>query len=168
MKRFLAILLVIAFVLAGTTNAAVKQGDSEFSIFGLYGNTKYEDGDSADSATLLLGIGHFYTNEIELGASLIGGWTEDRDVFSIGGNAKYHFMTENTTVPYVGGQLNYAQESNSGSTDGMIWGPLVGVKFFVNEKTAVGLEYQYRIYEGDYSDYVKNEQGVFLGISFLF
>ena len=36
MRRLLFLTLVLAFVFTGTTNAAVKQGDKELSVYGTY------------------------------------------------------------------------------------------------------------------------------------
>jgi len=40
MRRLLILTLLLAFVLAGTTNAAVKQGDKEISLYGTYLNAE--------------------------------------------------------------------------------------------------------------------------------
>ena len=153
MKRILMLTVVVALVLIGTTNAAVKEGDTEVALYGNWQKLNAEGGGSLDITTIAGSLGYFVTDELEL--SLVGNWWElsadgdDVTMWGIGGNAKYHFMTDSTTVPYVGGQFLYEDvDLFGGSADGYLYGPLAGVKFFMNDSTNLFVEYSIRFLEG--------------------
>jgi len=169
MRRLLILTLLLAFVFAGTANAAVKEGDTEISLYGSYTGTDYEDGSSSDSTVLALGVGRFFTDELELGGTVLGAWAEDIDLYALGGTLKYHFLTDRTTVPYFGGQLSYSLYEAAGTdVDGLLYGPLAGMKFFVSENTSLFVEYQYQIYGGDIGDFLESSHALMFGISWLF
>ena len=182
MKRLLFLTLVLAFVFAGTANAAVKQGDKEISIFGSYRIDNFDLIDG-EMETILFGgsLGFFISDQLEL--SLIGNWnwmettvagvSAEVEGFDLGGNAKYHFMTDSTTVPYAGYQIAYsnyeaAAYGASAGLDGVMHGPLVGAKFFMNESTSLFIEYQYKLYDGDVGDLWDDGHAIVGGISFKF
>ena len=180
MKRMLMLTVVVALILIGTTNAAVEKGDTEVSIYGSWQKLNDEGGDSLDITTIAGGLGYFVTDELEL--SLVGNWWElsaggaDLTMWGLGGNAKYHFTTDSTTVPYVGGQFLYEKleaEGSSvvgggGSVDGYLYGPLFGAKFFMNDSTSLFVEYQYQMYGGDLDDGLDDGHAVMFGIAYLF
>ena len=170
MKRSLILILLISLVLTVSTNAAVKKGDTEFDFSASYINQNYNDNGSTDTTALSISLGHFLTDELQLGIGASGLWSDDLDSYGIGVNAKYHFNTEGQIVPYVGGQLNYAHASNSDSADGMIWGPVVGVKCFVtgSDNVFVFAEYQYEVYTGDLNDRYDNTNAILAGLGFKF
>ena len=180
MKRMLMLTVVVALILIGTTNAAVEKGDTEVSIYGSWQKLNDEGGDSLDITTIAGGLGYFVTDELQL--SLVGNWSEmsvdglDLTLWGLGGNAKYHFMTDSTTVPYVGGQFLYEKLeastsggwSGGGSVDGYLYGPLLGAKFFMNDSTSLFVEYQYQMYGGDLDDGLDDGHAVMFGIAYLF
>ena len=77
-------------------------------------------------------------------------------------------MPANQTVPYVGGQINYVSVDNSDREDGVMWGPVLGIKFGVNEKTSFFIEYQYQLYDGGVGDSADHANAVVAGFSFKF
>ena len=194
--KHLFLILVMAFVFVGTINAAVKEGDKELNISGnyLFNNIDYSVGGSTTTGTsenFSFGacLGVFVTDEIELSIqgqylwgltkTKSGGSTtkQENDTYFLGGNCKYHFLTQNTVVPYVGYQANFAYteftssgggSSSSADFGGLMHGPLVGAKFFANENTTFFLEYQALLYAGDTADYFENGSAIMFGISWLF
>ena len=99
----------------------------------------------------------------------IDGISSETESYDLGGTVKYHFMTESTTVPYVGGQIAVSlMSSDDYDETGMMYGPLVGAKFFMNESTSLFIEYQYRIYGGDVGDIFEDGHALIGGISWKF
>lgn len=155
-RKTMLIAVLSTLLVAGSALGATHQGDLEASIFGTVM--------SADETTAMLGttFGYFFTDALEAGASVIGMWQEEEDAYFILGQGKYHFMTDSTTVPYVGG-------FGGGFFDGdtiTVYGPLAGIKFFVSETTNLFLEYQYQIMDTDEGE--DDETHVLtVGISFV-
>lgn len=154
MKRLLILTCVISLALIVPASAAVREGNKEIAVFGLVtanGDTEVTAGGS---------FGYFVTNEIEIAGALFGQWQEGPDSYTAAAQAKYHFLTNSTTVPYIGA-------FGGGLFDGdtvWVYGPLGGVKLFVNETTSIFAEYRYvMISESGYED---THEGV-IGISFL-
>jgi len=172
MRRYLVPLLVVAFGLIASANADIKQGTTEIAIFGNWTSIKFQSGaagdaDSEDVGALAVGLGYFHTREIEFGIHGIGNWSKDLDLYSFGGSVKYHFTPDLTTVPYVGAQLNYATyDSYTENGDGMMYGPVAGIKYFVSRSVSIFFEYQYQMYDGDVHDIVENAHSIFVGIVF--
>jgi len=170
----LVALLIVGFGLISPdqVSADIKKGTTELAIFGNWTGIKFQSGaagdaDSEDSGALAVGLGYFHTREIEFGLHGIGTWSKDFDLYSLGGSVKYHFTPDLTTVPYAGGQLNYATyDSYVGDEQGIMYGPLAGVKCFVSRSVSIFFEYQYQIYSGGINDIVKDAQSIFLGIIF--
>ena len=86
-------------------------------------NAGNKGGLNFDSWMVAAGLGYFTTDNIELGAvGLFRESTEkwnaantttnmvkrEANLYAFGGQAKYHFMPENQLVPYVGGQILWA------------------------------------------------------------
>jgi len=72
MRRMLMLTAVLALVLAGTTNAAVKKGDTEVSLSGSWQKLNVEGGGSLDTTIIAGSFGYFVTDELEI--SLAGNW----------------------------------------------------------------------------------------------
>jgi hypothetical protein len=175
MKRSLTLSVVVALVFATIASAAVKEGDTEISFSGTWTQTNMTNeagGGSADSTLAVFSLGKFVTNELELSVTSLGMWSSssggnDSSTYGIGGSAKYHFMTQSTAVPYIGLQGLYATNRANGDTsDGIVWGPLAGFKFFVSESTSLFIEYQYQIYGGDIGNSIEDGHAILAGISF--
>jgi hypothetical protein len=172
MKRLLVLALIVVLVSVATTRAAVKEGDNELSLSGSWtalNNSDKGGGGSTDSTLAQVAFGHFFTNELEISIAGLGMWQSGSSDYGIGLNAKYHFMTESTVVPYVGAQGLYDYQKGGGdSQDGIMWGPLAGIKFFVSETTSVFVEYQYLLFGGDVGKYLDDGHRVIGGIAFKF
>ena len=172
MRRYFVLLLIVAFGLIASADADIRQGTTELAVFGNWSGVKFQSGvagdaDYEDFGTLAVGLGYFHTREIEFGVHGIGTWSKDLDLYSFGGNVKYHFTPDLTTVPYVGGQVNYAiYDSYIGDEQGMMYGPLAGVKYFVSRSVSIFFEYQYQIYDGNINDIIEDAHSIFVGIIF--
>jgi len=155
---------------AGVANAAVQQGDTELDALGGWLSQNGEDGgNDIDSFFLSAAIGYFVTDNIQVGAVAIGAWTEignsDVDIWAIGAKAKYHFMPTNQWVPYVGGQILWADvDTDGGDGDGTLWGPVLGLRYELNAYNDFYVEYQYHLWDGDISDALDDGHGIFLGL----
>ena len=182
MKRSLLTILFIISVVAVSSNAAVQEGENEFNFAFAWMNADFEDDfevDSADLFTLSGSIGHFFTDNIQVGVSGLGIWASLEDIdlnaYGFGLNAKYHFTPTEKYVPYVGVQGNYLTvKADDGDDeedgDGTMWGPLVGVKMALTstENVFVYAEYQYQIYGGDLGDALDSVNMIYAGLGFKF
>jgi hypothetical protein len=82
-------------------------------------------------------------------------------------------MPTNQWVPYVGGQLFWANvdADAAGDSDGILWGPVLGLRYELNAYNDFFVEYQYHMWEGDLSDPpaaggadLDDGHGIFVGI----
>jgi hypothetical protein len=148
-----------------------------------------------DSWFLSAAIGYFLTDNIQVQGAAMGAWTTttvdffnapdaevDVDVYGFGLRGKYHFMPTNQWVPYVGGQFLWVNASidftdffvgvpPSGAdqdVDGTLWGPLVGLRYELNENNDFFVEYQYQIWSGDVGDLFDDGHALLVGISHQF
>ncbi len=185
MKRGLVVLSVVSLALAGVASASVQQGDVELDFLG---GLLSENGDGGaedfDAIFLSAGLGYFLTENFQGQVAALGAWIEsgdtDTDVYGIGVRGKYHFMPTNQWVPYVGGQLmwvnydsdddsdssdpNSASSSSDGDSDGVLWGPLVGLRFELNENNDFFVEYQYHMWDGDVRHQLDDGHCLFVGL----
>jgi hypothetical protein len=179
MKRSLITILFIISIVAVTSNAAVEKGDNEFNFAAAWLKadlaSDFYDGDSVDLYTVSASVGHFFTDNIQVGVSGLGIWAsledEDLNAYGLGVNAKYHFMTTKQYVPYVGVQGNIlTAELDDDDADGTMWGPLAGLKMFItgSENVFVYAEYQHQLYEGDLGDAIDSVNLLFAGLGFKF
>ena len=183
MKCFISVILV--FVLVGIADAGVKQGDVEISVATAWQRLHYEPGmvvfSHQDNTVAALGLGYFFTNELEVGLSASGMRSSidgmvplTVSAYNIGANLKYHFLTEGTIVPYAGMQACYSFAELSvglggeSTVDGIMWGPLGGIKFFVSESTSIFVEYQYQLFGGNIGTAFEDGHEILVGLSFAF
>jgi len=160
MKRFIALLCVICLGLAVSANAAVQKGDTEVELLGGWANINYDAGGDVDIYGLLGSVGYFVTDAIQISGAAMGVWIDtpvagaDLDIYGLGIRGKYHFMTDQKAVPYVGGQLFYAtfQPGVGPDVDGIVWGPVVGLRYELNEMNDLFVEYQLLMFEEDFDD----------------
>lgn len=174
MKRSLVLLSVVGLVFAGVANASVQQGDTEIDFLGgLTSQNGDNGGPDIDSFFLSGAVGYFFTDNIQGQVAVMGAWTSvdvgstdiDVDVYGIGLRGKYHFMPTNQWVPYVGGQLMWASvDFDTGDGDGMMWGPVLGVRYELNATNDFYVEYQYQLWEGDVGDYMDDGHLLTAGI----
>ncbi len=175
MKRLLIWTCVIALALIAPAKASVSQGDTELDVLGGWMNfdTTATMGGTDISNWFLIGrVGYFITNEIQIAASVMGAWLDsavgDAKLYGVGCAGKYHFMVNNQTVPYVGAQIFWAQLDNATTTDGWMWGPLVGLKYELNPNNDLFVEYQYQDYQDDIGDAIESAHMVLVGIAHQF
>ncbi|MEN6428661.1 MAG: outer membrane beta-barrel protein [Phycisphaerales bacterium] len=168
MKRGLILLSVVSLAFAGVASASVQQGDTELDFLGGFLS---ENGDGStgdfDSIFLSAALGYFFTDNIQGQVAAMGAWSSydesatqgnfdvDVDVYGIGLRGKYHFMPTNQWVPYVGLQLFWADVSydetgnDDVDVDGIMWGPVLGLRYELNANNDFYVEYQYHIWELD-------------------
>jgi outer membrane protein W len=184
MKRGLMVLSVLSVLVGGVATASVQKGDTELDALGgfLFENGTNEAPDF-DVYFLSGSFGYFLTDNIRVGAeaawSHVGidlgtttpiGTSFDVDVWAIGGNVKYHFMPTNQWVPYIGVQVLYASADLDifGNTDGVLWGPVAGLRYELNANNDFFVEYQYQLWSGDIGDFLNDGNAIFLGIAHQF
>ena len=167
MRRGLVLLSVVGLAFAGVASASVQKDDTELDFLGgfLSENGDKDVGDT-DSFFLSAALGYFFTDNIQGQVAALGMWNEfdspddgpdvDVDVYGLGIRGRYHFMPTNQWVPYVGLQLFWASvdvdtniEDTDGDIDGIMWGPLVGLRYELNANNDFYVEYQYHIWELD-------------------
>jgi hypothetical protein len=106
----------------------------------------------------------------------------DTEIYAFGGQIRYHFVPDSLLVPYVGAQALWAhvkvsedyKYSGPGaelvnwdwerSEDGMLWGPLAGLRFEVAEQDDLFVEYQYHLWVGGIDDLLDDGHAVYLGL----
>jgi len=188
MKRFWVLSCVACLALASVASAAVQEGDTELELLaGWMAQNGEDDGPDIDSFFLSGAVGYFLTDNIQVQGVAMGAWNEidmgdgydvDVDVYGLGARAKYHFMPSNQWVPYVGGQILWANAdldgpdleideeeiSLDGDADGTLWGPVLGLRYELNAYNDFYVEYQYHIWDGDIADLLDDGHGIFVGI----
>ncbi|MBP7053463.1 MAG: outer membrane beta-barrel protein [Phycisphaerae bacterium] len=111
----------------------------------------------------------------------------DISIYGIGVKGKYHFVPTNPWVPYVGVQVFWAtadvQATISGTigegdtadtfaemdlldekVDGMLWGPVAGLRYELTKNNDFFAEYQYHVWAGDLNDILDDGHALFLGL----
>ncbi len=181
MSKWILVLVAVltCLVLVGTVSAEVKQGDKEVTFSGAWADLAGEDGHT--KLTWLSGsLGYFVTDAVEVSGKALGAWIDvmgtKLDAYGLGADVKYHWNTTGMTVPYVGAQVNYLHGKTddssisglSGSADGMLWGPMLGAKFFLNDTTILFVEYQYDLFTGDIKDVLNHANVISSGLTFKF
>ncbi len=176
MKRWLILLSVGCLAFAGAANASVQKGDTSIEALGgfLTENSATAGGGSVDVWFGSGAVGYFVTDNIQVsGVGLLSyidyGSGSDLTIWGIGGRAKYHFMPTNQYVPYVGGQILWASvdtgtDDPESQQDGMLYGPLVGLRYELNAMNDFFVEYQYHIWGGDIDSTLEDGHGLFVGI----
>ncbi len=195
MKRSLVGLAVVSLLFAGVAGAAVQKGDTEIEALGSYQNwnSPWDDGDDMTAWSIAAGLGYFVTDNIRVGVA--GTYSDadyqfmvptELKKWGIGVNVKYHFMPGNLLVPYIGAQVGWenwdvtqsgefdvpdgdGEETiaweDSGSTDGILYGPLAGVRYELNPNNDIFFEFQYNFYANDISDDLAEDgYAIFVGI----
>jgi len=98
----------------------------------------------------------------------------DVDIYGLGAAGKYHFMPTNQWVPYVGAQVLWLDVDIDASDllgsdgdadgDGVLWGPVAGLRYELNAYNDFFVEYQYHIWSGDIGDILDDGHGLFVGL----
>lgn len=197
MKRWLIISSAACLVIVGTAVGSVQMGDTELNLSGglLTENAGNQGGLNLDSWKVAGGFGYFTTDNIEVGA--VGLFSEsserwnnpdkttrmlkrDANIYAFGAQAKYHFMPENQLVPYIGGQILWADVKVSErfndadvvaaggnwtrDKQGILWGPLAGLRYQLNEQNDVFVEYQYQLWASNIRDIMKDGHALTVGL----
>ena len=161
MKRSLILVSVVSLIVAGTASASVQKGDTELNFLAGYVQVNSQNANSdVDAFWLAGGVGYFVTDQIQVGGAAMGAWIDPDGpaklkVYGLGGRAAYHFMTDNTWVPYVGGQVLWTTidpGAGAADIDGLLWGPVVGLRYELNEMNDFFIELQYIMFEEDFGD----------------
>jgi hypothetical protein len=164
MKCRMMLISVASLLLAGVATAAVQQGDLEVSLAGQFRHESYEPTGSETFFEIQGRVGYFMTDNIQVGGLGAGDWGPGDDSYRLGIFGSYHFMPANQLVPYVGGQAAYQWQTGTPGPDGLMYGPLVGVRFELNPRSDLFVEYQYRLFTGDLDDQFRNMHAVVFGI----
>jgi outer membrane protein with beta-barrel domain len=198
MKRWLILFTVGCVAFAGMASAAVQQGDTELEAQGTWmmqnsagrpSTANDLPGIDIDALFVSAGIGYFLSDNLQVGAVAMGMWTSfdveavagsstdyQVDMYGIGAKAKYHFMPTNQWVPYVGGQVMWANADIDldlaagatspwdGDIDGVLWGPILGLRYELNAYNDFFVEYQYHLWTGDIDELLDDGHGLFLGL----
>lgn len=191
MKRSLIALSVIGLLCAGVAGAAVHQGETEIglsgSFMGINGETNRQDTTSWSVNGLL---GYFVSPNIEVSLVGNGQWstigndttgTERVWMYGFGPAVKYCFTPNSLWVPYVGAQAQWSWLSGfwtngdgttangiGGTRDGLMYGPVAGLRFELNPKNDFFVEYQYRLYAGELKDVYNSAHAVVIGLAHQF
>jgi hypothetical protein len=107
----------------------------------------------------------------------------DLDVWGIGGRARWHFSPGKKLVPYVGAQVLWVTadidveasaapgyealfptETESGTENGILWGPIVGLRYQLDKKLEAIVEYQYHMWSGDIGDILDDGHAISAGL----
>jgi hypothetical protein len=113
----------------------------------------------------------------------------DATVYGVGGRLRWHFAPANRLNPYLGVQALWADASvdvsgtvalvddtgrtvlgpvavsESDSADGILWGPVLGLRYELTARNDLLVEYQYHRWEGDIGDLLQDGHALFIGIS---
>ncbi|MBN1505904.1 MAG: outer membrane beta-barrel protein [Sedimentisphaerales bacterium] len=192
MTRYLMWLSVVGLIFAGVAGAAVRQGDAEVELQGSFmkEDASGDTGLDLESWSACVGLGYFVTDNLQLAVSGLGLWSDnqyvrpgtgtdssyDIDLYGIGTKARWFFMPKNQWVPYLGAHLSYvdADITTKDPTrapvkvrfrpEGVLWGPLAGLRFELNANNDFFVEYQYHVWDGDIGRVFEDGHAVFLGI----
>jgi hypothetical protein len=175
MRKISTIVLITGFLLTTAAGVTAMQGDSEATIFSNYMAINLS-GKAQRKTEDLLGIGasigYFTSDQVRLGCQFLSSFSGDTSLYAIGANLKYHFMTDGSTAPYIGGQINYAFFDTDGSnTDGITYAPLVGLRFSFDQRKKIFLEYQFQrndIDIGNIRKFIDDADVLLLGIACKF
>ncbi len=184
MKRGLMVLSLLGVLVGGVATASVQKGDTEIdALGGFIMENAGDDGQDVDTWFVSASLGYFLTDNIRVGAvgayanvsidNAFFGEDVDETVWAIGANAKYHFMPTNQWVPYIGAQVLWANADldigiDEGDADGVLWGPVVGLRYELNANNDFFAEYQYHIWSGDIGDFFDDGHAIFVGIAHQF
>jgi opacity protein-like surface antigen len=156
-----AALLVVA--LTAPSFAGIDQGEWELGLGGGIGIS-----DAQDSLGLDVSLGYFVTNEIAVGgwfgyhcqtidiSEEYGGdkfdWDFEKSWWEIAFFVKYYFVTDAEWLPYIGAFVGYEAaemeedfgggDSWDADRDGFMLGAILGVQYYVSDKTSVYFEYR--------------------------
>jgi opacity protein-like surface antigen len=198
MKRWLVLSSVACLALAGTVMADVRMGDTDLTLAGSWTNLNAgtRGGLDWDSWMLNGSLGYFITDNIEVGGVVLFQQAEEKwnnlggesrmlerktHMYAGGAEVKYCFTPENQLVPYIGAQIlwvdlkvdeHYTSGVNNAQwpreKQGILWGPLAGLRYSLNEQNDVFVEYQYQVFGSNIRDYLDDGNVIMVGLSHKF
>lgn len=181
MKRWILGIMAV-LMMGGVAWAASEQGDQEHDLFLGVGCTQYDEdlreGSSTDYA-FQYGGGYFFTKQLSAGIRLGGQYINDicypEMALNVGPYIKVNFLTDTDLVPYVGMQGGYWWQKTyypyphgNHENQGLMWGPIAGMKYYLNEGTYMVAEYQWRMFCGEIGEIADHSSLGLVGIGFTF
>jgi hypothetical protein len=142
LRKLVLVALFAMFLVPAAAQAQFDEGDWEILIAG--SGTSSDDFDET-AMSVGFSVGYFFNDNLEAGVRQTISFS-DSDVGgsdfagSTTGFLDYHFDMDEWQ-PFVGGFIGYAY--GDGVDDDGVWGPEVGVKYFVNSTTFVSGTVQY-------------------------
>ena len=152
---------LLVMTLATSSFAGIDEGDWEVGLGGNFFFSEFHDNYGID-----ITLGYFVTAQIEIGG-WIGWHSQDLDAtlkydgddvddedfdftkswWDIAFFGAYYFEVEGDWAPYIGAFLGYEDghldiEDAEFDRDGFMAGAILGVKYFVSEKTTIFFEYR--------------------------
>ena len=182
MKHLIGVLLVFWILGGSSVLADVEKGNWEYEFLVGIGCTDYDESRRNSSSTDYMaqfGAGYFFTESLSAGVRLGGQFIDDgfypECALNIGPYFKLNFLTEGDVVPYCGGQLSYwHQQSNyyrpfsKDENQGTMFGPILGLRYFINEATYFLVEYQYRLFCCDVGEIADSANVGLIGFGFAY
>ena len=124
------------------------------------------------------------------GSSIVYDVDVDATIYGGGGRFKWHFAPRKALVPYVGVQVLWATAdldvsgtaehfitvdditesesveniNESDSDSGVLWGPIVGLRYQLAAQIEILLEYQYHMWSGSIGDILDNGHAISAGL----
>jgi hypothetical protein len=168
----LCILAVVVFVAATSVPAFSQQakGDSELGLNGSFSVPHSSPGDV--SGTAAINYGYYFKGHDLVGADILAILNKDfKDVF-VQGRYRHLFSTGNPKIyPFLGaaGGINILSASGSSTAHNALGTAEAGMKFFVSQKTAFELAYNFQYIHISGGSFTDNSQSVItFGFTHLF
>ena len=147
--------LVAAIIVAALATFAYAQplpwlyeGTREFIVEGGWD----PEGSTGTEIELSAGYGIFLRDLFEVGGLLnyasyedAGGPGVDSKSWGLRGFVEYHFDMVSATVPYIGTRAGYVNCENSLDESAFVYGPRIGVKYFIADNVALDAALGYEL-----------------------
>lgn len=157
MRKFAAVLCLVC-LFAGAADCfrpALDRGVQEVSVRGFWD----PDGALGSEFDISGSYGMFLIDNLLAGGlasyasyeDSVTGTSADTRIWMLGGFLEYHMDLGMLTVPYGGLEVGYASYKIAGgsSENAFIYGPKVGMKYFLSEKVAIDLALKYMLASDD-------------------
>lgn len=90
------------------------------------------------------------------GAEILGSWSNDAELYGFGVNLKHGLIQSGGFTFYLGGYADFIHATNLQSElpgldkyeNGLMYGPLFGMKWHINDQTSFFTEYRYGWFDG--------------------
>ena len=163
-----AILAVALTGCAGTDLLPAVQEKGDVNLY-LFGQNINSDTGEYDNGEMLggIGVGYFIDELLEVGGDVTAAFGET-EIYTLGLNVRAYqeILPEDwQTQPYAGAYAGYCWiDGDNGHDDGLVFGPMAGLKTKWAENLASYVEYRYGRYSGDFKTGVDDDaHQVFLG-----